>query len=196
MNTTTIADEAYNSQIENIGSQFVNLRQQHGYSIEYVATKLHLRVRIIELLESGQFNLLPEPVFIKGYIRAYSKLLGVSPEPFLNVFNSYCGDEKKSERAALWQQAKPESHKAEHVIRWFTILFALGVVISVSIWWQKNRDVKQDLAQQQAETSLSLNQTKIDNEETTQELKLADVSAMQDILTPKAEMTPMENEVD
>ena len=69
----------------NPGVQLASIRQQKGYTVEYVANKLHLRVRIIELIENSEFNLLPEPVFVKGYLRAYSKLLGISPEPFLHI---------------------------------------------------------------------------------------------------------------
>lgn len=192
MNTSATMDDTYTNSLENIGIQFASLRQQHGYSLEYVATKLHLRVRIIELIESGQFNLLPEPVFIKGYLRAYSKLLGVSPDPFINTFNSLCATEKKPDRAALWQQSKPESHKVEHMIRWFTILFALGVLISVGVWWEKNRDVKQDIVAKESETSISLNHnTELQN---TAEISSTDISAMQNLLLPKSDMSLMEEE--
>lgn len=136
MNTTPSMDEIKNNEMDNPGIQLSYIRQQKGYTVEYVASKLHLRARIIELIETGDFNLLPEPVFVKGYLRAYSKLLGVSPDPFLAVFNAQYTFEKKTERAALWQ-SKRESHKAEHVVRWFTLLFALGVMVAVSIWWQK-----------------------------------------------------------
>jgi cytoskeleton protein RodZ len=186
MNTTATLDEANITEIANLGMQLSNIRQQKGYTIEYVASKLHLRVRIIELIENGEFNLLPEPVFVKGYLRAYSKLLGVSPDPFLAVFNAQFVFEKKTERA-LWQ-SKRESHKAEYIIRWFTIIFAVGVLVAVGIWWQKNRDSQPVYSAQKTVSELSLNQ------EETSELKLTDLSKMQSLLTPSAQMTPMEKQ--
>lgn len=99
MNTIAAMDETRNNEITNPGYELAALRQQRGYSIEYVASKLHLRARIIELIEAGDFDLLPQPVFVKGYLRAYSKLLGVSPEPFLTVFNAqYCFEKNQKER--------------------------------------------------------------------------------------------------
>ena len=59
MNTTHSTDEIGTTQLDNLGIQFSNLRQQKGYSIEYVASKLHLRARVIELIENGEFHLLP-----------------------------------------------------------------------------------------------------------------------------------------
>lgn len=179
-------DDAMNSVIENPGLQLSSLRQQKGYTIEYVASKLHLRVRIIELIEAGDFQSLPEPVFIKGYLRAYSKLLGVSPDPFLAVFDNQYVIEKKPERAALWQ-SKRESHKAEYFIRSFTILFAIGVLVAVGIWWQKNRDSQPVYSVKQTTTDLSLN-------EPDAEIKLTDLSKMQSLLNPSAQMTPLEKE--
>lgn len=190
MNTTATMDNANKTEIDNPGVQLSTIRQQKGYSIEYVASKLHLRVRIIELIESGEFNLLPEPVFVKGYLRAYSKLLGISPDPFLAVFNTQYVAEKKPERA-LWQ-SKRESHKAEHIIRWFTIVFAVGVLIAVGIWWQKNRDTQPVYSGKDTTLhDLSLNQA---TTETTTELKLTDLSKMQSLLAPNTQMTPLEKE--
>jgi cytoskeletal protein RodZ len=181
-------DEMNNIQTENPGVQLSNLRQQKGYTTEYVASKLHLRVRIIELIEQGEFDLLPEPVFIKGYLRAYAKLLGVTPDPFLHLFNAQYIEEKKPERA-LWQ-SKRESHKAEHFIRWFTVVFALGVMISVGLWWHNNRDNQTSYSTStdadESENGLSLNQIP------TTELQLSDVSNVESLLNPGPQMSRLE----
>ncbi|HRD68664.1 MAG TPA: helix-turn-helix domain-containing protein [Legionella sp.] len=184
MNTTATMDEINNTDRGNPGIQLSTIRQQKGYTIEYVASKLHLRVRIIELIENGEFNLLPEPVFVKGYLRAYSKLLGVSAEPFLSIFDAQYVFEKKPERA-LWQ-SKRESHKAEYFIRWFTILFALGVLVAVGFWWQKNKESQPMYSATETANQLSLEQSN--------ELKLTDLSKMQSLLTPNSQMSPLEKQ--
>ena len=187
--TTTTLDENIVEHDKNPGEQLASIREQKGYTVEYVANKLHLRARIIELIGNNEFHLLPEPVFVKGYLRAYAKLLGTSPEPYLAIFNAQFVVEKKSDRALLWQQSKRESHKAEHIIRWFTILFALGVIVAVGIWWQKNRDTQQIFPTKTTPVDLSLNQTSTIE---TKELKLTDISKMHSMLNPKPEMSPME----
>ncbi|OJY41009.1 MAG: DNA-binding protein, partial [Legionella sp. 40-6] len=142
----------------------------------------------IELIEKSQFESLPGAVFVKGYLRAYAKLLDVSPEPYLETFNEHYVTEKKPERA-LWQQTKKETNKAEHVIRWFTVLFALGVLSAVGVWWQKNQDNQNTLFSQKANSvDLSLNQ----ESENTTEIKLTDISKMQSLLNPKPEMSTLE----
>ena len=183
MSTTIISDESTPNAIDQLGLKLSTLRQQKGYTIEYVASKLHLRARVIELIENSEFNLLPEPVFVKGYLRAYSKLLGISPDPFLAVFNEQFVSEKNTERA-LWQ-SKRETHKAEHVVRWVTLVFALGVMIAVGMWWQKNKEVAQIVPEREVITDLSFNQT-------IAETKLNDLSKMQSLLSPNSQMSPLE----
>ncbi|EHL30165.1 helix-turn-helix domain-containing protein [Legionella drancourtii] len=188
MSTTTTLDDNTIVHAINPGAQLASIREQKGYSVEFIANKLHLRTRVIELIEKNEFQSLPGTVFIKGYLRAYAKILDVSPEPYLAVFDEQYVTEKKPERA-LWQQSKRESNKAEYVIRWFTILFALGVVVAVGIWWQKNQDSQQQLfSEKSAPTDLSMNQNSI----TTTEVKLTDISKMQSLLNPKPEMSPLE----
>lgn len=190
MNTTATMDDIDTIQIENPGLQLAKIREQKGYTVEYVANKLHLRNHIIELIDRGNFDLLPEPVFIKGYLRAYAKLLSVSPEPFLQLFNAQCIEDQKPERT-LWQ-SKRESHKAEHYIRWFTIAFAIAVLVAVSVWWHNNRDshsMYSSAAKDEVSTEVSL-------QDPNTEIKLTDLSKMQALLTPGPEMTLMEKQGD
>ncbi len=169
-----------------IGAQLTRGREQKGYSIEYVASKLHLRVNIIESIERNEFNLLPEPVFVKGYLGAYAKLLDIPSIPLVERFNAQYPFEKKVDRA-LWQ-SKRESNKAEHIVRWVTILFAMGVMVAVGLWWHKNKDAQTVYSEKTPTADVSL-QTPRDAE-----VKLTDLSKMQALLLPKPEMSPLEKE--
>jgi cytoskeleton protein RodZ len=140
MSMIVAMDEEKASNGEKPGAQLAYLREKKGLSQEHIAEKLHLRTRVIELLEADDYKHMPEPVFIKGYIRGYAKVLGVAPEPFLTLFNNQYTLEKKPEKA-LWQSRR-ESHKGERVVRLMTCLVAITAIIVVSIWWQKNKDTQ------------------------------------------------------
>jgi len=174
MNTTVTMDEVDERVLELPGAHLASARKKKGYSTEYVAGKLHLRVRIIELLEADDYNSLPEPVFIKGYLRAYAKLLDVLPEPLLETFNASFLPERKTERA-LWQSRR-ETHKAEHAVRWLTIFFAMGVLIAVAIWWHKNKDNEHVFP-----ANVSHNEPMPNKSET--EIRLTDLSKMRSLLS-------------
>jgi cytoskeleton protein RodZ len=141
MNTTTMLDPDEVSLSDKPGAQLALMREKNGHSLEYVASKLHLRVRVIELLEADAYDDMPEPVFIKGYLRAYAHLLDMDAAPLLETFNnSYIRHEHASDRS-LWQSRR-QTNKTEHWARWGTGLFALIVVGAVVLWWSKSKDVE------------------------------------------------------
>lgn len=187
MNTTTAMDnntEELNEK-NKPGAQLGAIRAHQGYTTEYVAEKLHLRVRIIELLEADDYQSMPEPVFIRGYFRAYAKLLNVHADPLLEMFNNSYTSEKKSEKA-LWQSRR-EPNKAEHAIRWVTGIFALIVLSAVAMWWYTNKDNEQ---------LLPSNMSRVDpsNNKSESEIRLTDLSKMRSLLSSHNQVDVGEHE--
>ncbi|MBA2656906.1 MAG: helix-turn-helix domain-containing protein [Tatlockia sp.] len=177
MNTTTIMDEIHNGTQEKPGFQLARIREKKGYSQEYVAGKLHLRVRIIELLEDDNYDLMPEPVFIKGYLRAYAKLLAVPADPLLEIFNSTYSIERKLEKT-LWQ-SKRESNKGEQLVRILTGIIAIAAIVVVGFWWQKDKASQQLLSTKSNPVVVELAPAKAENE-----IRLTDLSKMNSLLNP------------
>ena len=68
------------------GRQLSLARQQQGLSIEQVATQLKLLPRLIEAIETENRPLLPEAVFVKGYIRLYANLLALPADSLCQSF--------------------------------------------------------------------------------------------------------------
>jgi len=58
-------------------------RRIQNLSVADAARQLKLSVRQIEALEAGEFEKLPGPVFVRGFLRNYSRLLGLDPEQVL-----------------------------------------------------------------------------------------------------------------
>lgn len=194
MNTTVAMDEVQKNDLEKPGAQLAHVREKKGYSQEYVAGKLHLRVRIIELLEADNYQQMPEPVFIKGYLRAYAKLLSISPDPLLEAFNEINTTERKPEKA-LWQ-GKRESNKGERFVRWLTAIVAVSALVAVGVWWQKNRDTQQIDATKSAPTEITASNN------TDPDIRLTDLSKMHSITkmesmfsstTSPGQLTPLES---
>lgn len=69
MSTETTVDEAPSP-----GEQLRKARTGYGWSLEDVAANLNLDVDVVRALESGDYVGLPEPAFIRGYLRAYARL--------------------------------------------------------------------------------------------------------------------------
>lgn len=192
MNTITeIADEIQSETLENPGLQLARAREKKGYTQEYVAAKLHLRVKMIELLEKDDYSQMPEAVFIRGYLRAYAKLLGISVEPLLAIFNSSYSSERKFEKA-LWQ-SKRESHVAERFVRWLTVLIAVGVIVAVGLWWQKNKESQPITTSKNDQIEKNFESETLPNS-TESAANLTDISKMQSVLPSNNQLMPVETQ--
>lgn len=177
MNTTVKTDEVHEGHQEKPGFQLARAREKKGYSQEYVAGRLHLRTRVIELLDADDYEQLPPPVFIQGYLSAYAKFLDVPAEPLVKIFNSLYSVDRKVEKA-LWQ-SKRESNKGERLVRVLTALIVVGAIAVVSFWWQKNKDSQQLFSTKSSPVLAKLNPSKMDSE-----LRLTDLSKLHSLLNP------------
>lgn len=63
-------------------------RAAQNLSVADVARQLKLSVSQVEALEAGAFDRLPGPVFVRGFIRNYARLLKVDPDGILRLVES------------------------------------------------------------------------------------------------------------
>jgi len=184
METTTTIEEKVESFEQTPGAFLAESRKQKGYSQEYVASKLHLRVKIIDLLESDNYEEMPEPVFIKGYLRAYAKLLEIEFEPLLSTYNQDYAKEKKLDKT-LWQSQR-EANNVHRYVKWFTLLFFIGVLVSISVWWQKNKDNRHDYINGMSKAKSISN--------TPSDVHVTDLTKMKSLISQDRRLTPMEQD--
>ena len=50
-------------------------REQTGISIEYVSKELNLPEETVKAIEDSDMSMLPPAAFVRGYIRAYAKII-------------------------------------------------------------------------------------------------------------------------
>lgn len=67
------------------GERLARARQTQGLSTADVARRLKLSVWQIEALEAGNYGALPGPIFVRGFIRNYARLLDLEPEELLQA---------------------------------------------------------------------------------------------------------------
>lgn len=65
------------------GAQLAVLREARGWTVEQIANQLNLASRQIQALEADNYAALPGMVIVRGFIRAYAKVLRVDPAPIL-----------------------------------------------------------------------------------------------------------------
>jgi cytoskeleton protein RodZ len=65
------------------GAALRQAREAADMSIEQVASQLHMTVRSVANLEADDWSSLGAPVFVRGQLRSYARLLGVDIEPYI-----------------------------------------------------------------------------------------------------------------
>lgn len=70
-----------------LGAQLAAEREARGWSIEQVATQLNLAPRQIQALELDNYAALPGMASVRGFIRAYAKLLKIDPTPLIAMIS-------------------------------------------------------------------------------------------------------------
>jgi cytoskeleton protein RodZ len=73
------------------GAILKDQREAFGLTRQDVADRLNLSVRVVEAIESENWERLPGPAFIRGYLRAYAKLLEIDGEALTGAFEANVG---------------------------------------------------------------------------------------------------------
>lgn len=79
-------DSEQTQRLAEIGDQLRQTRQQHSLSLDMVATYTRIRSHLLQALEEGSIDNLPEPVYTQGLIRRYGDALGLNGEELANFF--------------------------------------------------------------------------------------------------------------
>lgn len=72
-----------NHALDGCGQRLRKARESAGLSIEDVAARLHMPGRVVRSLEAEDWSRLGAPVFVRGQVRSYSRLLGLTTAPMM-----------------------------------------------------------------------------------------------------------------
>ncbi len=69
-----------------IGEQLVQARAERGLTLEDAERDTRISQRYLAALEAEQFDVIPAPVYARGFLRSYSQYLGLEPASLLARF--------------------------------------------------------------------------------------------------------------
>ena len=72
--------------LKELGYQLQQFRQKQRISLEVVAKKTLIPVRLLAAIETGNIEQLPEPVYVQGFIRRYADAIGIDGVELANAF--------------------------------------------------------------------------------------------------------------
>lgn len=87
MTATRNTDPVYSS-LAGCGQRLRTAREAAGLSIDDVAARLHMPTRVVRSLEAEDWAQLGAPVFVRGQVRSYLRLLGLATAPMLDALGA------------------------------------------------------------------------------------------------------------
>ena len=144
------------------GDQLRNARQGYRWSVEDVAANLNLTVDMVRALESGDTEVLPGPTFVRGYLRAYARLMEIdestvlagaddAQEESIGSVVPILGKEAfKDKKGRQWLKFSTSQKKSWRKTVLISILILAGILTA---WWfsgllptfqELNRDAAKD----------------------------------------------------
>ncbi len=70
------------------GSKLRQAREARNLSVADIKSALRLKEGVVEALECDDYHVLPAPIFVKGYLRSYARLVGVGEGPVLAQYQA------------------------------------------------------------------------------------------------------------
>lgn len=115
---------------EGIGALLRQTRQASGASVADIAQRLRMSVHVIEALEAENWDRLGAPVFVRGQLRSYARLLGLPVEQVMQMpqIAPVSAPELKPRTYTL-----PMQRFAEHAAR-RAVYIVLTAAILVPVW--------------------------------------------------------------
>ena len=82
---TTHRPDPTNDLLAGCGTRLKQAREAAGLGIDDVAAKLHMPAHIVRSLEAEDWSRLGAPVFVRGQVRSYSRLMGLTTAPMMDA---------------------------------------------------------------------------------------------------------------
>jgi len=121
---------------EGPGRRLRAAREAAQLSIGQVAAHLRLDIRTLNALEADRYEALPAPIFVRGYLRSYARLLDLPPEPLVQAFDQH-GLAPPSLVADI--ATPPQSRTSDLAVRLVTYAIIIGLAVLVGLWWQNRQ---------------------------------------------------------
>ena len=86
------------------GHELCAARERVGISREDIARTLHLPAEQVDALEADDYARLPPPAYVRGYLRAYAREVGMDPDQVVADYDAVCGEAEDPELVVQYGQ--------------------------------------------------------------------------------------------
>lgn len=126
---------------DSLGAELRKQREIRGVTLKEIADATKISKRYLEALEQDDFAALPAAVFTRGFVREYSRYIGLNSEEMASRYSQLIGSPPETSATPVTPLSakKPEGLPFIRIDRNFTVFAVLLVVFSAVMWWLNTR---------------------------------------------------------
>ncbi|HSP00745.1 MAG TPA: RodZ domain-containing protein [Thioalkalivibrio sp.] len=125
------------------GGDLQRAREAAGLSVDQLASRLHLSVSTIEDLEADDYTRLPQPAYIRGYLRSAARALDIDDAPLVQAFEAQGLSEPRLDAPPVLARtsdgAANRGHRRAPYLVGLVILLGLAALIGYG--WFEGQDL-------------------------------------------------------
>ncbi len=117
-------------------------RELRQVSLREIADVTKISIRYLEALEEDRFDVLPAPVFAKGFLREYARYVGLDPDEVVNTYLNAQSDAQPEEDAERWatQSKKLSLEWTSGLLLALAVAVVLALVALVAFYAERSRE--------------------------------------------------------
>lgn len=113
-------------------------RESKGISQADLAQRLRLDTKFIRHVELDNFEQLPGPTFVKGYLRSIANELGLEIEPVLEAYRSFANEKDEPTLSDFESRPPPQASSNSFLVRIGSYALGITSLLLIIFWWQSN----------------------------------------------------------
>lgn len=119
--------------MDSVGEKLAAERRRQGKTLAEVEAATKVMGRMLDAIEHDRYAELPSPVYVKGYIQAYARFLGMDEGPLIEQYKHDAEVTDAVDRITVPHDAVVEHRDALHAVPFKTWLIALAAVLLVAL---------------------------------------------------------------
>ena len=116
-----------------IGSTLRQARERRRLGLDQAEAETKIRARYLRALEEEEFDVLPGPAYVKGFLRTYAEHLGLDGTLFVDEYNSRYSDPYRDEELIFPRRRSMPPRDHRHRRESNVVLIALAGIVAVAV---------------------------------------------------------------
>lgn len=121
--------------IDGPGTILRRAREAKGLDVAAVAAMLHLSEFKVKALEADDFDSLPEPVFIRGYLKNYARIMEEQVAPVLDAYAKFSSEPDLPEQKLVESDGEIKVNNNPDLVKIITVVVVAALIVIPLIWW-------------------------------------------------------------